>query len=682
MIAAIVQARMGSSRLPGKTLADIGGEPMLWHVCHRVEAARLVDLVIVATTDCVRDDPIAVFCQEQKIACFRGSEPDVLDRFSSAAQLHKADIVVRVTADCPLIDPRVIDRVVQKFQATECDYASNTLRYTYPDGLDVEVFSFDALARAGREARKPAEREHVTPYLRTGRFRAINVENEFPVEPGTHRWTVDNPQDLRFVREIYASFAPRRNFDFREVLSLLKERPELATIQTEMICNAGYYRSLYRQAAGKAAPRRNLAESQKWLARSKQVIPGATQTFSKKYNQYIQGAAPTFLERGAGCQVWDVDGNEYIDYVQGLMPNILGYAHPEVNAAACKQLARGHSFSLPHPLEVELAERLTALIPCAEMVRFGKNGSDATSGAIRAARAYTGRDRVACCGYHGWQDWYIGSTTRNAGVPASARELTHPFKYNDLASLEDLLERHPGEFAAVIMEPMNFQEPVTGFLEAVRDLAHKHSAVLIFDEICSGFHFGLGGMQKVLGVTPDMACFGKAMGNGFPISCVVGRADLMQVFDEIFFSFTFAGETASMAAAMKVLDILEQTDALASMEANGLTLQEGVNTMAREAGLFPRIECVGRPQWSLVKFRDAAGNDSPLLKNLFQQEAVKRGVLILATHNMSAAHDSQIIFRTLGIYAEVLKALAAWLEHDTPSRFLEGEMSQPVFRVR
>jgi glutamate-1-semialdehyde aminotransferase len=377
-----------------------------------------------------------------------------------------------------------------------------------------------------------------------------------------------------------------------------------------------------------------------------------------------------------------VDGNEYIDYVQGLLPNILGYAHDEVNAAAAAQLREGHSFSLPHPIEVQLAERLTHLIPCAEMVRFGKNGSDATSGAVRAARAFTGRDRIACCGYHGWQDWYIGSTTRNAGVPVAVRQLTHPFTYNDLSGLEKLLNEHSGEFAAVIMEPVNFVEPAAGFLAGVKDLAHKHGALLIFDEICTGFHLGLGGAQKIFGVTPDMSCFGKAMGNGFPISCVLGRADVMRIFSEIFFSFTFAGEVASLAAAMKVLDILEGTDALARMEANGRTLQDGFNTMVNEAGLGARMKAIGRSQWSLLKFTEENGADSPLLKNLFQQEALKRGVLLLVTHNMTAAHDGSAIHQTLEAYAEVIKTLAGWLQDSDPTRFLEGPMSQPVFRVR
>jgi glutamate-1-semialdehyde 2,1-aminomutase/spore coat polysaccharide biosynthesis protein SpsF len=679
---ALIQARMGSSRFPGKVLQELAGHPMLWHVVRRVRGATTIDKVVIATTDRVVDDPIAEFCELEGIDCFRGNEQDVLDRFYRAAKANDADVVVRITADCPLIDPAVIDKVVARFAQGNCDYVCNTVPYTYPDGLDTEVFSFSVLEEAWHQASKPSEREHVTPYLRTGKFRTANVQSETPVSPDKYRWTVDHPADLEFVRKVYAAFSQNGDFGFRDVFDLLKERPDLATIQAETITNEGYYKSLYQQAKAGAAAKRPLVQSQAWLERAKKVIPSCAQTFSKGYTQYVQGVAPIFLQRGKGCRAWDVDGNEYIDYVQGLLPNILGYAHEEVNAAAAAQFAEGHSFSLPHPLEVQLAERLTRLIPCAEMVRFGKNGSDATSGAVRAARAFTGRDRIACCGYHGWQDWYIGSTTRNAGVPKAVRELTHPFPYNDLASLERLLEGHPGEFAAVIMEPVNFTEPAHGFLEGVKHVALRHGALLIFDEICSGFHFGLGGAQKIFGVTPDLACFGKAMGNGFPISCVLGRADVMRMFDEIFYSFTFAGEVGSMAAAMKVLDILEQTDALARMESNGRTLQDGINAMAKEAGVGQRIRAVGRPQWSLLKFTDQNGADNPLLKNLFQQEAVKRGVLLLATHNLTAAHGATDIHQTLEVYAEVMKTLAEWVGDSNPARFLEGPMTQPVFRVR
>jgi glutamate-1-semialdehyde aminotransferase/spore coat polysaccharide biosynthesis protein SpsF (cytidylyltransferase family) len=680
---AMVQARLGSTRLPGKVLAEINGKPMLWHVVRRLQRARRLDRVMVVTSTSATDDPLARFCADLDIPCFRGSEEDVLDRFYQAACSHKAAVVVRITADCPFIDPLVIDRVLEAFATGKYDYVSNTLRYTYPDGLDTEVFSFSALEQAWRKAQKPSEREHVTPYLRlSGEFRVQNVVNPADVCVSDYRWTVDEPADLEFVRRVYARFDQNPDFGWEDVLSLLTKERELHEIQGKSIHNEGYYRSLYTQAVAGAAPRLPLARSQSWLARSRKVIPGCAQTFSKGYNQHVQGVSPVFLERGQGTRVWDVDGNEYIDYVQGLLPNILGYAHAEVNAAATAQLAKGHSFSLPHPLEVELAERLTRLIPCAEMVRFGKNGSDATSGAIRLARAFTGRDHVACCGYHGWQDWYIGSTARSLGVPAAVRELVHPFAYNDPASLETVLQAHSGKFAAVIMEPVNFVEPKPGYLQQVKDLAGRHGALLIFDEICTGFHFGLGGAQKRFGVVPDLACFGKAMGNGFPIACLLGRSDVMMLFQDVFVSFTFAGETAAMAAAMKVLDVLENTDALARMQTNGRQLRDGFNALAKQAGLYPRLECTGYPEWSLLKFRDAAGKDSYLERSLFAQEVVKRGILMLATHNLNAALYEADVEKTLEAYAAVLKTLAGWLSEPNPIRFLEGEMIQPVFKVR
>lgn len=681
MIAAIVQARMSATRLPGKVLAEVVGEPMLWHVIRRLRRSRLLDQIVIATSQGSADDAIARFCEQERVCCFRGSENDVLDRYYRAARACSADVVVRITADCPLLDAAVVDKVVHRFLDGGYDYVSNAMRYTYPDGLDTEVFSFSALERAWNEAVKPSEREHVTPYLRAGKFRICNVENE-DVLPPNLRWTVDEPADLEFIRRVFAAFAGAEYFGMKEVLDFLNQHAAVQALNSSVISNEGYCRSLYQEAIAGPAPKRPLQKSLEWLRRSRKVIPGCSQTFSKSFDQHVEGVAPIFLQRGKGCRVWDVDGNEYIDFIQGLLPNLLGYAHEEVNSSVARQLSEGHSFSLPHPLEVELAERLTRLIPCAEMVRFGKNGSDATSGAVRAARAFTSREHIACCGYHGWQDWYIGSTTRSAGVPGAVRALTHPFPYNDLPALDKLLEEHPGQFAAIIMEPVNFTEPAPGFLQGVKELAHRHGALFIFDEICSGFHFGLGGAQKLYNVIPDLACFGKAMGNGFPIACVLGRADVMKTFEEIFFSFTFGGEAASIAAALKVLDILEHTDALARMEGHGRTLQDGFNALAKMAGLQDRLACIGHPTWSLLKFRDADGKDNFLLRSLVSQELVKRGILVLVTHNMTAAHDELAVQQTLEAYASVMKTVAGWMQDPHPERFLEGKLIQPVFRVR
>ena len=657
---------------------------MIERVVRQVRGAQTLDDVVVATSSDPSDDKLAAHLEALGVTVFRGDLLDVLVRFADAARAYEIDTVVRLTGDCPLHTPDTIDEVVTSFFATNADYASNLDPYTRPDGLDVEVFSRAALEFAHREAGPGPDREHVTPYLRRAQeiHRHRHLHRDGLGGAGL-RWTVDDPLDLKYVRQIWSRLDQTINSETHVYEEVMKAALEVGVRGHQEISNRGYYESLFDAAAGAAAAPLELVRSEELLQRSAAVIPGGAQTYSKSWRQHIRGVSPVFLERGAGARVWDVDGNEYVDLIQGLLPNILGYAHSEVDRAVYEQASRGHSFSLAHPLEVELAERLVRLIPCAEMVRFGKNGSDATAGAVRAARAFTKRERVAVCGYHGWQDWYIGTTSRTAGVPAAVREMVHSFPYNDLAALDRLLSTYPGEFATVIMEPFNFYWPADGYLEGVRDLAHAHGAVLVFDEICTGFHLGLGGAQKRFGVLPDLATFGKAMGNGYPISAIAGRRDLMQVFDEIFVSFTFAGDAAAMAAALKVLDILEHTDALARMEAAGQLLVDGVRSFASLAGLAERVQTHGHPNWSLLRFLDTDGKDDPVLKALWTQEVTRRGVLVLATHNICAALDYEAVESVLRAYAEAFKRLRQLIAvGDALEKHLEGPIPMPAFRAR
>ncbi len=280
------------------------------------------------------------------------------------------------------------------------------------------------------------------------------------------------------------------------------------------------------------------------IERARRVIPGCSQAFSKGLDQYPESLGPHYLVRGSGAEVEDADGNRYLDFTMGLCPVVLGYADADVNEAVGRQLAEGTLFTLSHPLEIELAELLVEVIPCAEMVRYGKSGSDATTGSVRLARAFTGRDRIACCGYHGWRD---------LGVPRQVADLTHTFPYGDVDALAQLLQSRPGGFACVVMEPMAASLPPPGYLGEVKELCRRHGALLIFDEIVTGFRLALGGAQAHFGVTPDLACFGKAMANGFPISVIAGRAEVMRWFEEAFYSHTFAGEAVGLAASLATI---------------------------------------------------------------------------------------------------------------------------------
>jgi len=681
-IVAVIEARMGSSRLPGKSLMDLAGQPLLARVLSQTAAAKTLNKVVIATSTDLADDAIVEFAEKHNYDLVRGPKDDVLTRYQIAAVASKADIVVRITGDCPLHSPDTIDEVVHAFLNAGADYACNTNPYTRPDGQDVEVFTKQLLDKAAANAVLPFDREHVTPWIkRLLDVSILNFRHKHPHYPNL-RWSVDHPEDLEFCRKVWTQLEKNKkpSFIFGEIMSAMtnsKAQPG------QTIINEGFYLSIFNGASSEAALPCKLDKSFEWLARSDKVVPGAAQTYSKSWRHHIRGVTPIFLESGQGAIVTDVDGNCYVDLIQGLLPNILGYAHAGVNDAAHRRAKDGHSFSLAHTLEVELAERLCKIIPCAEMVRFGKNGSDATAGAVRVARAYTGRERIAVCGYHGWQDWFIGSTSRCAGVPKAVQELVHTVPYNDIDALEQILASKPDEFAAFIMEPVNFHWPDEGYLEKVKQIVHAHGALLIFDEICSGFHFQLGGAQKIFGVLPDLATFGKAMGNGWPISCIVGRRDVMKIFEDAFVSFTFAGDVSAMAAAMKVLDILEDGDAYAQMTAAGTKLFDGARVMANAAGLGNNFELHGHPHWSIFSFVDENGEMDRLTTALWIQEVTRHGVLILTTFNVCAVLSERDVTNTLTAFAHAFKRVAeAKRQGVNPTEWLDGPVPVPAFRVR
>jgi len=401
--------------------------------------------------------------------------------------------------------------------------------------------------------------------------------------------------------------------------------------------------------------------------------------FPRVGHSFLLAFHPYSWQGQRGGHVWDVDGNEFIDWPMGIGPILLGHNHESVNKAISNQLTKGISFSLPNAGELELAERLIDWFPYVERVRFGKNGSDATSGAIRAARAYTGRDIILCCGYHGWQDWYIGTTTRNAGVPKSYSDLTVPFIYNDLEALKKLFERYSKSVAAVIMEPMGVIEPEPSYLEGVQQITHANGALLIFDECWTGFRLHLQGAFGKFGVAPDMACFGKALGNGVPISAIVGCADVMDLFEEVFFSFTFGGEMLGIAAANAVLDVLDKEPVLEKTGQIGLQLMNGVQHLVDTYGLSNYIEIIGYPLKTVINFKGDGANGL-LLKSVYQQESITKGILAAGYHAPCLAHDVKDVEKTLKAYEHAFKVIVEGLDDGSLESKLKGRQTQPVFR--
>ncbi len=427
---------------------------------------------------------------------------------------------------------------------------------------------------------------------------------------------------------------------------------------------------------------RDFQKSEALLKRTLKTIPLGSQTFSKSHTQYARGVSPFFISRGEGARVWDVDGNEYIDFVSALAAITLGYNDPAVTAAVQAQLAEGTLFSLPHPIEMEVAEAIVEMVPCAEMVRFGKNGSDATAGAVRLARAHTSRDHVIACGYHGWQDWYIGATTRNKGVPDAVRALTHTVAYDDLDAMRDTFRRYPGGVAAVILEPMNVAEPSPGYLEALKEMVHENGALLIFDEMVTGFRLANGGAQAYFGVTPDLATLGKGMANGYPLSTVAGPERLMREMEEIFFSFTMGGETLSLAAALATLTKLRKEPVTATLAERGGRILSGVQELIEGYGMGEVLSVSGHPTWPFLNLHGHGDCDYWDIQTLYQQEMFARGVLCLGAHNLTYAHSAEDIETLLAVYDEVFAVLRAAVYDGEMKERLHCEPLQPLFRAR
>jgi glutamate-1-semialdehyde 2,1-aminomutase len=422
-------------------------------------------------------------------------------------------------------------------------------------------------------------------------------------------------------------------------------------------------------------------ESTRLLDQVESRIPLASQTFSKSRTQYPPKISPLFVTHSLGCNTWDIDGNEYIDLVSSLAAVTLGYGDPEVNRAVSEQLALGVTLSLPSLLEYEVAELIGELVPSAEKVRFAKTGSDATAGAIRLARAFTNREHVLLGGYHGWQDWYIGSTSMHLGVPESIQKLSHPFVLNEIDAFEKLLAQFQGNIAAVILEPISYLSPTQDFLIYLRERTHELGIILVFDETVTGFRVARGGAQEFLSITPDLTTFGKGIANGFPLSVLCGRAEIMNLLDRVFFSGTFGGELLSLAAAKVVLTKIKNGDVIEKLASNGSELNFAVQTIISDLN-FSGLKILGHPSWQFLVWDHTLFRDIAKSKTLFMQEMFYRGILILGSHNMTTAHDSESINTIAKAYSETLEMLQYVEEKDSYDQHLLVEPLTPLFKVR
>lgn len=666
---AIIAARMGSTRLPGKVLRDLAGRPVLRWVWNAVHAAEGVDEVVIATTTEPADDAIARYCEARSMQFFRGSETDVLGRFFEAATHYDADIVLRITGDCPFVDPGVIGQVLALRKAEKADYASNISPPSWPDGLDVEAMTFEALELADFRATSKIDRDCLTQYIERNQHRFSHAALVCPL-PGLHkeRWVLDTENDFRFCEEI-ARRVRGTTPSHLEILSILDKEPHLREINQMHPRNERFFDAL----ADAPLMVRSYTQSRILLERAEETIPLAAQTFSKSKVQFPANN-PLFLSHGQGAYVFDVDGHEYVDMMGALLPNILGYRDPDVDWAIREQLSRGISFSLATELEVQLADKLKSIIPCAEMVRFGKTGTDVTSAAVRLARAYTGRDAILSAGYHGWADWAIGNDEmRGRGVPNLTKALTNIFRYGDKDHVFTCLNTK--EYAAVIVEPEKDKE----FLKFLRHQCDATGTLLIFDEIITGFRWPQMSAQRLYDVTPDLACFGKAMGNGMPISAIVGRRDVMKLMEppnNIFYSGTFFGETLSLAAALATIKKLEDTHGIGVMFSRSIDLSDALRALQNAYGLETVVEWDHTPL-NRISFNGTMNATKEQLGALFRQEMAQAGVLIVNANALSFAHNEPELRRVRRAYEHTFKIMSAAIKDGNISELI-GNAALPA----
>jgi glutamate-1-semialdehyde 2,1-aminomutase/spore coat polysaccharide biosynthesis protein SpsF len=673
-IVAVCQARMGSTRLPGKVLRDLGGRPTLDWVTQAALNAPGVDQVVVGTSVNPENNVIEGWCRNNgNVSCIRGSEDDVLNRYRTIIEETKADAIVRLTGDCPMLDSRVIGEVIALYKTQNCAYASNIDPPTWPDGLDVEVISSQALIVAEEEAIRHTDRDTVTRYIARNR-------TKFPAQtlicPLPHmqkeRWVLDSPEDYEFLKKLVALFPAGWVPNYLEILDALNKNPELRKINQKYLRNERFFDSL----AEEADPKIDFRNSRKLFNHAIQTIPFAAQTFSKSHIQYPSNG-PLFLSHGDGGYAFDVDGNDYVDLVSGLLPNILGYRDPDVDYAIRSQLNSGISFSLATELESKLSDKLVEMIPCAEMVKYGKNGADATAAAVRVARAYTKRNRMMIIeqSYHGWHDWSIASTERNLGVLPGESEYNIRCS-SDLDKIEKRLKT--GTFAGVILEP---EGRTKKWLESLKKICEENGTILIFDEVITGFRYSLGGYQKHIGVTPDLSSFGKAMANGMPISAIVGRKDLMKRFEppnNIFYSGTFFGEALSLAASLATIEKMEKENVIGHLWRTGETIKAAVTKTINNLDLAEWISLYGEGPLVRIAFHNNRFASANLIKSFFIQEMIRDGVLIIASNNVCYAHGEAEVRKIIASYG---RTLAKMKQGDLEKR-LDGREISPAANLR
>ena len=690
-IIGVTQARIGSSRLPRKVLLKINDKSLLEYHLQRAMQSQKVNKWIVATTDESDSDLIVAIANQLQIQSYKGSLNDVLDRFYQSVKNENPDYVVRVTSDCPLLDAKLIDEVVQFCTENQLDYYSNVLQEVYPDGLDVEVFSFKALENAWQNATAVADREHVTPYIRRN-SRVIVPQNTIDKKYSNLRITVDEPADFAVIQQLIVNLGA--NQPWKTYADYLLEHPEIKN-NNNILRNEGYMKSKFNEIELRTIT--NFKASDEYRNTIHNLIPGGCHTYSKGDDQFPI-LSPAAITKGKGSHVWDVDGNEYLDCSMGLTSVSLGHAYEPVLDAIRKELENGVNFQRPSSLEKEMAETFLKLVPGHDMIKFSKNGSIVTTAAVKLARAKTGRKLVAFPGDHpfySYDDWFIGSTPCNKGIPEEISNLSVTFKGCDIESLRALFEKYPNQIACVITEPeknscgngCTCSLSNADFLKQAIELCHQNGALFIADEMVTGFKTEFPGTITKYGIEPDMATWGKGIANGFSFCALTGKKEVMELGginregeEKVFLiSTTHGGETHGLAAAIATIKEYQEKNVIAHNHYIGKKLIELCQQLVTENNLIDFITVIPSEWMPVFVFKDASKMVCQGYRTLFLQEMIKRGVLFQGAFVPCFSHTEDDVYYFAKAFSESLQVYQKALQ-DGYANYLVGSPAKAVFR--
>ena len=636
-VVAIIQARFNSTRFPGKIFSQINNKSILDIIIFRLKLCKKVDDIIIACSTNKKDIQILNYCKKNNLKVYRGSEKNVLKRYYNAAKKNNVKNILRITSDCPLVDPKIIDQLISKHRLNNSDYTSNTITPTFPDGFDAEVFKFELLKKRHMQSKSNYENEHVTTGMRNNpkyKLFSMKLKNDF----SKLRLTIDTVEDHRILQKLFKFFKFDFKVSLKQILRLYKNNPKFFENNSNRIYNEG----------------QNLSTGQKLWIRAKNIIPGGNMMLSKRPEMFLPDKWPTYYSKAKGCNIWDMDNVKYTDMsLMSVGTNILGYANQVVNNAVIKSINASNMSSLNCHEEILLSEKLINMHQHFDMARFARTGGEANAIAIRIARAASGRDNVAICGYHGWHDWYLSANLQSKskkgilkdhllegispiGVPKVLKNTVFPFKFNDFNALKSICSKN--KIGVIKMEIFRNIKPSNNFLIKVRKLADQNNIVLIFDECTSGFRETFGGLHLKYKVNPDICILGKALGNGFPITAILGKKEVMDSAQNTFISSTFWTERSGYVAALKTLEIMEKIKSWKIISDQGQKIKNKLYKIAKINKLKIKITGLSSCPTYTIK-----SNNWIKYKTFITQELLKNKILGANSTYVCINHNDKTI---------------------------------------